>query len=1048
MTRYLLPNGAIPVLLTSDNPELIPVDAAALLAYLADHPEATPHLIAAMLFRTRVARKHRVLALVRDREELTEALRAIVDGREHGSVLRADAAAAARRHAYVFPGQGSQRPGMGRRWYDSVPAYRAEVERCAAVFAELTGQSPLDYLLNDQFVAPGDASDDARTVQPALFTQMAGLAAVWRSFGVAPAVTIGHSQGEVAAAYVSGRITLADAVRVIALRARAADGLGAGDYAMAVLATDRETCEDLVARCAGWAQVSAVNSPNMHAISGDRESVQSIVDTCAARDVFARMIPVRYPAHTGLINGLRDELCTGIGRELSSLTFSDSDIACLGATLGGPLTPEQPVDQYWFWNLRNTVRFDKAMTAARSFDIDTYIELAEHPTLQLAIQENLTHDAGRNSMVVGTSTRTDNDLTDFTRNLMRCALHDLNYPWDSLATESQGPPALPLPDFPNTPMNEIALWMPYEQGLSPAARKASAAGPNVAEPDVLGPTVVGPNVVAPDVVVPDVVAPEENLDQPAPRMLAEKWVRLSRRSLVPPRTIGIIDHTGAAADLAAALTVAAGDVGATARVLSADEIRTAPGDLNACVILLPRSAQGGASAAVHSVATFFAERRWWPGVVAGITDYWLVTVGGEAVVNGDPPPDLAHAGASAGFRCVGATYPGTRFRHLDIPDAGPAGPAEAVAIVAALHTAEESELALRDGGLYAKRVVDHDAPVTGTDDQPAGHVLIVGGTGKLGLEFCEHFARRGAREITLLNRSGETASAAQRLQTIRSATGIDIRVVACDVNDTAAVSALSEQATPADLIIHAAVEYSGIELPDITAAAVDHALQAKVVGIARVLHTFPRAEGCRVVLCSSISASVGGRGLALYAAGNRMLDAMAYQLRAEGLDCVSVQWGHWRVHLEESGSAMLAGLGVVPMRPADALAVNVSGLRGNAIVAAFELHRARSVLEACGRGSLLSQLNSAAQRPAEPPARPRENGAGLSQRLVSLLAQAIGADSADTIDIAVPMVAIGLDSLQALEFRRRVKAELNRDLEVADLLGGATIAELLAKLDA
>lgn len=1024
MTRYLLPNGAIPVLLTSDNAELIPVDAAALLAYLADHPEATPHLIAAMLFRTRVARKHRVLALVRDREELTEALRAIVDGREHGSVLRTDAAAAARRYAYVFPGQGSQRPGMGRRWYDSVPAYRAEVERCAAVFAELTGQSPLDYLLDDQFAAPGDAIDDARTVQPALFTQMAGLAAVWRSVGVAPAVTIGHSQGEVAAAYVSGRITLADAVRVIALRARAADGLGAGDYAMAVLATDRETCEDLVARCAGWAQLSAVNSPGMHAISGDRESVQSIVDTCAARDVFARMIPVRYPAHTGLINGLRDELCTGIGRELSSLTFSDSDIACLGATLGGPLTPEQPVDQYWFWNLRNTVRFDKAMAAARPFDIDTYIELAEHPTLQLAIQENLTHaDAGRNSMVVGTSTRTDNDLTDFTRNLMRCALHDLNYPWDSLATETQGPPALPLPDFPNTPMNEIALWMPYEQGLSPAARKESAAGPNVA-------------------------APEENFDQPGPRLLAEKWVRLSRRSLVPPRTIGIIDHTGAAADLAAALTVAAGDVGATARVLGADELRTAPGDLDACVILLPRAAEGDASAAVQSVASFFAERRWWPGVVAGITDYWLVTVGGEAVVAGDPPPDLAHAGASAGFRCVGATYPGTRFRHLDIPDAGPAGPAEAVAIVAALHTAEESELALRDGGLYAKRVVDHDAPVTGTGDQPAGHVLIVGGTGKLGLEFCEHFARRGAREITLLNRSGETASATQRLQTIRTATGTEIRVVACDVSDAAAVSALSAQATPADLIIHAAVEYSGIELPDITAAAVDHALQAKVVGIARVLHTFPRGEGCRVVLCSSISASVGGRGLALYAAGNRMLDAMAYQLRAEGVDCVSVQWGHWRVHLEESGSAMLAGLGVVPMRPADALAVNVSGLRGNAIVAAFELDRARSVLEACGRGSLLSQLNSAAQRPAEAPARPRENRSGLSQRLVSLLAQAIGADSADTIDIAVPMVAIGLDSLQALEFRRRVKAELNRDLEVADLLGGATIAELLAKLDA
>lgn len=1019
MTSYRLPNGVVPVLLTSDTPDLIPVDAASLLAYLADHPEATPHQIAAMLFRTRVARKHRALALVGNREELVEALRSVVDGREHRLVLRADAAAAARRHAYVFPGQGSQRPGMGRRWYDSCPAFRTEVERCAEAFAEQTGQSPLNYLLDDQC----SAEDDASTVQPALFTQMAGLAATWHSFGIAPAATIGHSQGEVAAAYVSGRITLADAVRVIALRARAADGFGAGDYAMAVLATDRETCEDLLARCSGWAELSVVNSPGMHAISGDRNSIQGIVDTCTARDIFARTISVRYPAHTGLINGLHDELCAGMRRELSSLAFSDSEITCVGATLGAPITPEQPADRYWFWNLRNTVRFDKALGAAQSLDIDTYIELAEHPTLQLAIQENLTAaDAEHAGLVVGTSTRTDDDLTDFTRNVMRCALDDLNYPWESLVTQTQGPPPLPLPDFPNTPMNEIPLWMPYEQGLSPAARKTSDAA-------------ITAN-------------PESGPDRAAPRLLTEKWVRLSRRSLVPPRSIGIIDHTGAAADLAAALTVAAGDVGATARTLSADEFHTAPGDLDTCVILLPQPVRHDASEAVNSLATFFADRRWWPGAVAGVTDYWLVTAGGETVVTDDPPPDLVHAGASAGFRCVGASYPGARFRHLDIPDPAPTGPAAAVAIVAALHTAEESELALRDGALYAKRVVDDDAPVTGAGERPAGHILIVGGTGNLGLEFCEHLARGGAREITLLNRSGETAVVTERLRSIRSATPARIRVTACDLNDAAAVSALSAQATAADLIIHAAVEYSGIELTDITVGDVDHALQAKVVGIARVLDAFPRSEDCRVVLCSSISASVGGRGLALYAAGNRMLDAMAHLLRAEGLDCVSVQWGHWRVHLEESGSAMLAGLGVVPMRPADALAVDVTGLRENTIVAAFELDRARSVLGACGRGSLLSQLNSAAPRSVEPPARPRENPSGLTQRLVSLLAQAIGADSADTIDTAVPMVAIGLDSLQALEFRRRVKMELNHDLEVADLLGGASIAEVLAKLDA
>src|SRR6185312_17281804 len=171
---------------------------------------------------------------------------------------------------------------------------------------------------------------------------------------------------------------------------------------------------------------------------------------------------------------------------------------------------------------------------------------------------------------------------------------------------------------------------------------------------------------------------------------------------------------------------------------------------------------------------------------------------------------------------------------------------------------------------------------------------IVGGTGNVGLEFCDHFARRGARRITLVSRSGETAAeVADRLREIRSDTTTDICVVRCDVSDQAAVARLAAEHrdAPADLIIHAAVDYSAIEFTQITAEKVDRALRAKVVGIARVLETYPRAENCRVVLCSSARATIGGRGQVVYAAANRMLDAMAHRLRAEGLDCVSVQWG-------------------------------------------------------------------------------------------------------------------------------------------------------------
>lgn len=295
---YRLPDGTIPVLLSADTPELLDSEATALRDHVAAHPDLTPGPISAMLFRTRAARRHRALAMVRTRAELIDALQAMIDRYEHPALIRTDPAAIRRRIGYVFPGQGGQRPGMGQLFYESVPAFRAEVDRCAQAFEAQSCGSPRNYLLDKNFQDDGSAG----IVQPALFTQMAALAAMWRSFDIPPNVTIGHSQGEVAAAYVSGTITLEDAVRVIGIRAHAADEFAAADYAMAIVAADREACEDLLARCSGWAQLSVVNSPRMVGISGERETVQGIVDTLTEGGTFARVIRVRYPAHTSLIH--------------------------------------------------------------------------------------------------------------------------------------------------------------------------------------------------------------------------------------------------------------------------------------------------------------------------------------------------------------------------------------------------------------------------------------------------------------------------------------------------------------------------------------------------------------------------------------------------------------------------------------------------------------------------------------------------------------------------------------------------------------------------
>src|SRR5204862_7905893 len=133
--------------------------------------------------------------------------------------------------AFVFPGQGSQWPGMARALIASAPAFREQMKACARAF----GASLPDL-------------DRAEMVQPALFATMVSLAALWRSLGVAPDAVVGHSQGEVAAAFVAGALSLEDAARVVAVRSRVAAAL-TGQGAMAAVELGPEA---LSARLARW----------------------------------------------------------------------------------------------------------------------------------------------------------------------------------------------------------------------------------------------------------------------------------------------------------------------------------------------------------------------------------------------------------------------------------------------------------------------------------------------------------------------------------------------------------------------------------------------------------------------------------------------------------------------------------------------------------------------------------------------------------------------------------------------------------------------------
>ncbi|WP_156349514.1 acyltransferase domain-containing protein, partial [Mycobacterium sp. UM_3] len=229
MLTSTLPDARVPVLLSAHAEELIGQDARAILDHLdSAGADADVAAVASSLLRLRRVRRHRAVVRAADRAELVAGLAALARGAEHPLVTRSSIGVAPG-IAFVFPGQGNQWQSMGAEAYQRLPAYRAEADRCARAFLAAGLPSPLPYLTGQV-----DRDSSRTEIQGAQFAHAVSLAQEWRFHGVLPAITVGHSLGEVAAAYVAGTISLPDAVALVGARATIVDRL-TGHYAMACL---------------------------------------------------------------------------------------------------------------------------------------------------------------------------------------------------------------------------------------------------------------------------------------------------------------------------------------------------------------------------------------------------------------------------------------------------------------------------------------------------------------------------------------------------------------------------------------------------------------------------------------------------------------------------------------------------------------------------------------------------------------------------------------------------------------------------------------------
>jgi polyketide synthase 7 len=901
--RTLDGSAVTPWLLSARTGRALRAQAAKLRAHIAERPELGAADVALSLATTRTAHNHRAVVLASDREGFLDGLTALAEGTPAAHVV--DGTSAPGKTVFVFPGQGSQWVGMGRELLESSPVFAQRMVECQEALAPHVDWNLLEVVKG----SPGAPSfDRVDVVQPVLWATMVSLAALWQSCGVQPAAVIGHSQGEIAAAAVSGALSLEDAARVSALRAQALLPL-TGSGGMVSLAQTADQARELINPWAEDISIASINGPQSTVVSGTAQALDELMTTCETQGIRARRIPVDYASHSPQIEHIQQavlQAAHGTQPQPGTIPFYSTVTSKL--INGQDLTP-----QYWYDNLRNTVQFEKTTRTLLAEGHNAFIETSAHPVLTVGIQETI--DAtGEDATTTGTLRRNEGALGRFAASLAGAWANGAPVAWGDVLPRAQ------VTDLPTYAFQRERYWLdtadsPSTAAVAGADEVESRFWEAVESEDLAALTDTlrweGDDAQSWGAILPGLSAWRRGqrrrgtldgwryritwkpLSAPNSPVLSGRWLLL-----VPAGQSGGPHEAACAQALSrhgAEVVRVEVDTARVDRAALAGALDAEPDAVLSLLALDDRPhpdhpALPGALHATVALVQALLDR----GLDARL---WCATRGAVGVSAADPATSGGQAAVWGLGRVVALEHPGLWAGLVDLPagmdDRAVPGLA---AVLAGLDG--EDQVALRPSGIFARRLtrtpLGDSAPVR--EWRPRGTVLVTGGTGGLGRQVARWLARGGAEHLLLVSRSGPGAPGAGELEAELTALGARVTVAACDVADREAVRRLLE-AVPADLplsaVVHTAAVLDDSVVDHLTPDQMERVLRVKVGGAVN-LHELTRDQDLSAfVLFSSFGATFGLPGLSNYAPGNSVLEALAEQRRAEGLPATAVGWGTW-----------------------------------------------------------------------------------------------------------------------------------------------------------